>query len=72
MVFKFITNRWTILFLIIGICIFYQSAAIAEPCHRNADNKIVLDDTSGNPVSHDAGSTYDKDYCNEEPLFYQG
>ena len=60
MVFKFITNRWTILFLIIGICIFYQSTAIAgDTCHRNADNKIVLDDTSDTPVSHDAGSTYD-------------
>ena len=72
MVFKFITNRWTILFLIIGVCIFYQSTAIAgDTCHRNADNKIVLDDTSDTPVSHDAGSTYDKDYCNEEPLNYK-
>ena len=72
MVFKFITNRWTILFLIIGICIFYQSTASAgDTCHRNADNKIVLDDTSDTPVSHNAGSNYNKDYCNEEPLNYK-
>jgi hypothetical protein len=69
--FKFIKNRWKILFIILGLFLCYQSTANAETCHRNADNKIVLDDTSGNPVSHDGGSNYNKDYCNEEPLFYK-
>ncbi len=71
MVFNLIINRWTLLFIILGICIFYQSTANAENCYRNADNKIVVDDTSSSPVSHDAGSNYNKDSCNEEPLFYK-
>ena len=71
MVFKLFKNKWKILFLILGLFLFYQSTATAETCHRNADNKIVVDDTSANPVSHDSGSNYNKDYCNEEPLFYK-
>ena len=59
------------MFFILGLTFTAQSYAIAENCHRNADNKIVLDDTSDTPVSHDSGSNYDQDYCNEEPLFYK-
>ena len=45
----------------------------AETCHRNADGKIVVDDESADGsdvVSHD-GTTWNKDYCNEVPLFYK-
>ena len=69
--FKIIKKLFSILFFILGLTFTAQSYAIAENCHRNADNKIVLDDTSDTPVSHDSGSNYDQDYCNEEPLFYK-
>ena len=59
------------LLFIIGVCIFYQEQANAESCHRNADNKIVLDDTAAAPVSHNGGVSFDKDWCNEEPLNYK-
>lgn len=72
MVFKFIANRPIIFFFIVlSIFFFYESSVKAETCHRNADNKIVLDDTSASPVSHNSGSNYNKDWCNEEPLFYK-
>ena len=73
MVSKILKNFVTILFFVIGFTLISESMANAEgdTCHRNADNKIVLDDTSDTPVSHDSGSTYDKDYCNEEPLNYK-
>lgn len=71
MAFNFIINRWNIVFLILITCMFYQSTASAESCHRNADNKIIVADTTDTPVSHDSGSNYDQDSCNEEPLFYK-
>ena len=72
MVSKILKNLVTILFFAIGFTLISESIANAgDTCHRNADNKIVLDDTSSTPVSHDSGSTYDQDYCNEEPLNYK-
>lgn len=71
MVSKKLKNFVTILFFVIGFSIVFENIANAENCHRNADNKIVVDDTSDTPVSHDSGSNYNKDYCNEEPLFYK-
>ena len=71
MAFSFIKKHWRIIFFVFGLFLSFQSTANAETCHRNADNKIVVDDTSANPVSHDGGSNFDKDYCNEEPLFYK-
>ena len=72
MVSKLLKNFVAILSFVIGFTLISESMANAgDTCHRNADNKIVLDDTSGTPVSHDSGSTYDKDYCNEEPLNYK-
>ncbi len=72
MVFKNFITRYSFIFiLIITACLFYQNTVHAETCHRNADNKIILDDTSATPVSHDNGSNYNRDYCNEEPLNYK-
>lgn len=53
------------------IFISFETNSNAETCHRNADNKIVVADTTDTPVSHDGGATYDQDYCNEVPLFYK-
>ena len=72
MVSKILKNFVIILFFVIGFTLISESMANAgDTCHRNADNKIILVDTSGTPVSHDSGSTYDQDYCNEEPLNYK-
>ena len=50
-----------------------ETTSEAETCHRNADGKIVVDDESADGtdvVSHD-GTNWNKDYCNEVPLFYK-
>ena len=56
--FNFLINRWNIVFLILITCMFYQTTASAESCHRNADSKIIVADTTSTPVSHDSGSNY--------------
>ena len=71
MAFNFLNNRWHIVLLVLITCVFYQTSVSAESCHRNADNKIIVADTTGTPVSHDSGSNYNQDSCNEEPLFYK-
>ena len=50
-----------------------ETTSEAETCHRNVDGKIVVDDESADGtdvVSHD-GTNWNKDYCNEVPLFYK-
>ena len=46
MVSKILKNFVTILFFVIGFTLISESMANAgDPCHRNADNKIVLYDS---------------------------
>ena len=51
--------------------IITQNSSEAESCYRDANNKIVIGSTDSTPVSHDSGSNYDKESCQEEPLNYK-
>ncbi|RPF74291.1 MAG: hypothetical protein CBE49_002455 [Rickettsiales bacterium TMED289] len=66
-------KRFLILLFFSIIFLSFETTAKAEKCHRNADGNIVVDDESADGtdvVSHD-GTTWNKDYCNEVPLFYK-
>ena len=51
--------------------IITQNSSEAESCYRDSNNKIVIGSTDSTPVSHDSGSNYDNESCQEEPLNYK-
>ena len=57
--------------IIYSLLIIFQNSSKAESCYRDANNKIVIGSIDSTPVSQDAGTTYDKDNCTEEPLNYK-
>ena len=67
---KFLSLIFSLL-IVSSFLIIIQNSSEAAPCHRDADDKIVIGSIDSTPVSQDAGSTYDKDNCTEEPLNYK-
>ena len=57
--------------IIYSFLIIFQNSSKAESCYRDSNNKIVIGEIDSTPVSHNSGSNYDKDSCQEEPLNYK-
>ena len=71
-----ILKKLPILFILISLSVLanlsMQNSAEAAACIRDANNKIKVKDSPGSSgvVSYVAG-TYNKDSCQEQPLFYK-
>ena len=57
--------------IIFSFLIVIQNSSQADSCYRDSNNKIIIGSVDSTPVSHDSGSNYDKDSCQEEPLNYK-
>jgi hypothetical protein len=59
-------------FIILTSLTLTSSSSVAGPsiCHT-IDGKIVIGSLDNTPVSHDGGTTFNKDNCEREPLFYK-